>query len=83
MNEKSEQSVLTVEQGKRVTLTAVESVDGFSDTAIRLTVNGQRVLVVGSKLKVVSFSQGSGNFMASGEVSQVKYGGKALSRLLK
>lgn len=54
-------------------MTGVSAVDAFSDTAILLTVNGKKVQITGSRLKVLSFSEGSGNFAASGEVSCVKY----------
>ena len=42
---KTNQSVLTIEQQKRISMTGVESVDSFSDTAIRLTVCGKKVLI--------------------------------------
>ena len=79
------QSVLTIEQRKKITMTCVESVDAFSDERILLTVGGQRVTIEGTNLKIAAFSQGSGSFSASGEVRSVKYGsakGK-LSSLLK
>ena len=86
MREETNQSVLTIEDRKKISMTGVGSVDSFSETLINLTVNGKRVQITGSKLKVLSFSQGSGNFSASGEITQVKYGGakgKLLSRLFK
>ena len=79
-------SVLTVEQQKKITLTGVESVDSFSDTEIRLTVAGKNMRIIGSGLKVLSFSQGSGAFSAMGLVSTIRYGiskGKFFQRLLK
>ncbi len=79
-------SVLTIEQQKKITMTGVDSVDGFSESEIKLTVNGKRVTISGAGLKVLAFSKGSGNFSASGEVSAVKYGGakgKTLQRLFK
>ena len=85
MREEIKESVLTIEQQRKITLSGVSSVDAFSETAILLTVNGKRVKIEGTKLKVLAFSEGSGNFAASGEVTLVKYGaqGKALSRLFK
>ncbi len=85
MREEIKESILTIEQQKKVTMSGVSSVDAFSENTILLSVNGKRVKIEGSKLKVISFSEGSGNFIASGEVSCVKYGaqGKALSRLFK
>lgn len=79
------QSVLTVEQKRKITLTCVESVDAFSEEKILLSVGGQRVTIEGNHLKVLSFSQGSGSFSASGEVRLIKYGGSKpkISNLFK
>ena len=78
------QSILTVEQRKKISMTCVESVDSFSETRILLTVGGQKVTIDGDKLKILAFSQGSGNFAASGEVRALRYGTKVkLSGLLK
>ena len=68
------QSILTIEQRKKISMTCVESVDAFSETRILLTVGGQRVTIDGAKLKILTFSQGSGNFSASGEVRSLRYG---------
>ncbi len=78
-------SILTLEQRKKITLTAVESVDGFSEERITLTVGGQKVTIDGARLKILAFSQGSGSFSASGEVRSVRYGAgkRALSALFK
>ncbi len=79
-------SILTVEQQKKISLTGVESVDAFSDTEIRLTVAGKKMRITGAGLKVLSFSKGSGAFSAIGEVSLIRYGGakgKFFQRLFK
>ncbi len=70
------ESVLTIEQQRKITMSGVSSVDGFSETSITLTVNGKKVKIEGSGLKVLSFSEGSGNFAATGDVSSVKFGAK-------
>ncbi len=70
------ESVLTIEQQKKITMSGVSSVDGFSETSITLTVNGKKVKIEGSGLKVLAFSEGSGNFAATGDVSSVKFGAK-------
>lgn len=84
-NETTVQSVLTIEQQKKITMTGVDSVDGFSESEIKLTVGGKKVTIFGTQLKVLAFSRGSGNLSASGEVTCVKYGakGKLLQRLFK
>lgn len=79
-------SVLTIEQQEKITFTGVESVDSFSETNINLTVNGKRVQITGTHLKVLAFAKGSGNFSAMGQVNGVKFSfakGKGLQRLLK
>lgn len=79
-------SVLTIEQQKKISLTGVESVDAFSANEIRLTVAGKKMRIAGSNLKVLTFSKGSGAFAAVGEVSFVRYGGakgKFFQRLFK
>lgn len=80
-----DQSILTIEQRKKITMSGVESVDAFSPTRILLTVCGSKVAIEGSRLKVLSFSQGSGNFTASGEVRSLRYGAakNKLSALFK
>lgn len=85
MREEIKESILTIEQQRKITMSGVSGVDSFSETSILLTVNGKKVKIEGAKLKVLSFSEGSGNFVASGEVSLVKYGtqGKMLSRIFK
>lgn len=84
MREEIKESVLTVEQQKKITMSGVASVDSFSENVILLTVNGKKVRIEGSKLKVLAFSEGSGNFTASGEVSLIKYGVKSrISRLFQ
>ncbi len=72
--QEAKQSILTLESQKKLTLSGVESVDAFSETAILLTVCGKRVRVAGSKMKIVAFSQGSGNFSAVGDFTAVRYG---------
>ncbi len=78
-------SVLTIESQKKLSFTGVESVVSFSETLILLTVAGKRVRIEGTRLKVLAFSEGSGNFAASGEFRSVRFGAKGnlFSRLFK
>lgn len=78
------ESILTLEQQKRLSFSGVSSVDAFSESEIRLTVNGKKVRIGGSHLKVLSFSEGSGNFTASGEIESIRFGAaSSLRKLLK
>lgn len=84
MQEQSNQSIFTLEGQSKLTMTCVESVDSFSETEIILTVSGKKVTIGGEKLKILSFSQGGGNFAANGEINLVKYGGrKKISKLFR
>ena len=77
----TKQSVLTLENRSRLTLTGVERVDAFSERQIVLTINGSRVRIDGSKLKVLAFSEGSGNFAAGGTIDSVRFGDAKAGRL--
>ena len=79
-------SILTVERPGKLTMSGVSTVDGFSESKILLTVAGKKVCIEGRGLKVLSFSEGSGNFVASGEVLCVRFHaekGKALQKLFQ
>ncbi len=85
MQSEQRQSILTLENQNKLTFSGVERVDAFSDRAIVLTVNGKRVRIEGSKLKVLSFSEGSGAFSACGCVESVRFsqGGKGVARIFR
>ncbi len=77
---------LTIEQCKRVSATAVSSVDSFSDKQIVLSYAGGRIVVNGNGMKIVNFSKTSGAFSATGEISAVRYiqkGGSLRQKLFK
>ena len=65
--------VLTLEGQKRLTMTGVESVDGFSEQSLKLTLAGKRVLVTGSVLKITSFYKATGCMRAVGLFDSVRY----------
>lgn len=67
---------LTVEQCKKISATAITSVDAFSDKQIILSYGGGRISVNGSGMKIVNFSKTSGSFAATGEIAAVRYIGK-------
>ena len=77
---------LSIEQCKRVSATAIASVDSFSDKQIVLSYEGGRIVVNGSGMKIVNFSKTSGSFSAIGEITGVRYvqkGGSLRQRLFK
>lgn len=77
---------LTIEQCKKITATAIESVDSFSDKQIVLTFSGGRIVVTGSGMKIVNFSRTGGSFSASGTVTGARYlpkGGSLKQKLFR
>lgn len=79
------QNIVTIEQQSKITMTGVGSVDSFSEGKILLTVNGKKVTIAGSGLKVLAFSEGSGNFSASGKIESLRFqsGAGSLKGFLK
>lgn len=77
--------IVTIEQKKFLTVSAVESVVAFSEVKIVLALQGNvKMTVVGTGLKITGFSKSTGAFTAEGMVMGVSYGGKSfVSRLFK
>lgn len=71
--EQTEQHVLTVENCKRITATQIESVDSFSPTQLVISYKGQKIVISGSDMKIISFSKQTGAFAATGSIAGVKY----------
>lgn len=65
---------LILDGGKRLSMTNVEAVNGFTDTIINLTVSGKSVKISGNKLKITSYNKGTGNLTCDGEVVEIKFG---------
>ena len=64
---------LSIEQCKKITATAISSVDAFSDKQIILSYSGGRIVVNCSGMKIVNFSKTSGSFSATGIITGAKY----------
>ena len=67
---------LVLDARKKLTMTGVETVDGFSDQSLRLTVKGNKVSVLGENIKITSFNKNTGTLTAEGKFVQIKYGGQ-------
>lgn len=74
MDEKKTET-LTVEQQKRLNMTGVVSVDGFSERAVHATLGAGRMLISGENLKVLAFSKTTGNLSVDGRIDSVKFSG--------
>ena len=71
MQEESIQK-LVIENGKKLFLTGVTSVDGFSEQIIKLTVGGNKVIILGDNIKITGYSKGTGTLTADGKFSSLK-----------
>ena len=69
---------VTIENCRKITATAIESVDAFSPAQIVLSYSGGRIIVAGSGLKISAFSKQSGAFCADGTVTGVRYAAKGV-----
>lgn len=67
---------LMIEEQKRIKLNFVESVDGFSEELLRLTVKGKKVIIKGEKIRINQFNKDSGNLVADGLFYQINYSGQ-------
>lgn len=86
MSNQIENNTLTLESQKKISMTGVDSVDGFSEQYINLTVSGKRVKITGENIKITSFNKQSGTLSADGLFFEIKYGSKKkpiLKRILK
>jgi hypothetical protein len=77
--EQKEQHSLIIEGLKRITATAIDSVDSFSQSQIVLSCAEGKIVVSGSGMKITGFSKSTGEFSASGSISGVKYAQKSLN----
>ncbi len=66
---------LILESRKRLSMTNVEAVNGFTDTFLNLTVCGKQVKIIGAKLKITSYNKNTGNLTCDGEINEIKYSG--------
>ena len=51
----------------------VQSVDGYSEQTLNLTVAGVRVKISGEKIKITAFNKATGTLVADGTFAEIKY----------
>lgn len=64
---------LTLEYQKKLTVTGVESVDGFTDQSLKLTVSGKKMIIIGEGIKISAFNKNTGVLEADGVFNEIKY----------
>ncbi|MBO5712867.1 MAG: YabP/YqfC family sporulation protein [Clostridia bacterium] len=76
--------ILTLDNRKKATITAVSEVLSFSDKEVKLKLNDTSVmLITGNALKIGGFDNKSGNALILGEITLIKYKPKEESVLKK
>lgn len=71
---------------RRLAMSGVETVDGFSEQALNLTVSGVKVKITGEKIKITAFNKATGTLMADGVFNEIRYNAKKtplLKRIFK
>ena len=85
-NEIAEIEKIIIETRKKLAMTKVETVDGFTEQCLKLTVAGNKVTIFGENIKITAFNKTTGNLTAEGEFQEVKYNYKKtplIKRLFK
>ena len=78
-----ESEQVIIEMCKKLTMTCVETVDGFTEQRLNLTVAGKNVCVTGDGIKITAFNKATGNLTAEGAFSDIKYNGKKIPLVKK
>lgn len=71
-----ETDTLVLEGRKKLTMSCVETVDGFSEQSLKITVKGNKVFITGNGIKITAFNKTTGNLTAEGDFFEIKYGVK-------
>ena len=72
----TESDRLVLDARKNLSMTGVQSVDGFGEQFLSLTVYGNKVKIVGENIKISSYNKSTGSFSADGIFNEIKYNHK-------
>lgn len=68
-----ESEKIILEGRKKLSMTGVSGVDGFNEQCLKLTVFGNKITILGENLKITAFNKNTGNLMAEGLITEMKY----------
>lgn len=72
-NNVQEPDKLALESRKKLAMTGVQAVDGFTEQVLRLTVGGNKVVISGESIKITAYNKTTGTLLADGRFSEIKY----------
>lgn len=67
---------LTLDARKKLSMTGITNVDGFSETSLKLSLEKTKVLIIGENIKITSYNKNTGSLTAEGLFSEIKYNHK-------
>ena len=62
-----------LENKRKLSMTGIKSVDGFSEQYLKLTLSDGRAIISGEKIKITSYNNQLGNLSADGLFSEIKF----------
>lgn len=73
MQNQNEVHKLELDSQKRLSLSGVDSVDGFSEQILNLTVCGTKMRVSGNNIKITAYNKSTKLLSADGDFNEIKY----------
>lgn len=77
-NNQVEMDKVLIEGRKKLSMTGVDSVDGFSEQTLNLTVSGGKVKISGENIKITAYNKATGTLNADGVFNEIKYNAKKI-----
>lgn len=75
-NNLAEIDKVVLEGRKKLSMTSVDSVDGFTEQVLNLTVLGCKVKIIGENIKISSYNKATGTLNVDGVFNEIKYNAK-------
>jgi hypothetical protein len=83
MQSNNEIAKLELENRKKLVMSKVEAVNGFTSQSLKLTVAGEGVEIYGEDIKISSFNKTTGALMCDGKFNGIKYCGEKIPFIKK
>ena len=73
MVNQTEISILNLEGRNRLNLTCVDTVDGFNEQMLKLTIKGDKTTILGESIKITAYNKATGALSAEGVFNEIKF----------